>query len=206
MEPALGEFVERGTGAGGDDRETAAAGREYGAAGRRHRRRGIAILAEVGEENLAPAGLRDGFKQLARGGIGEMTVPPTDPLFGAPGAFRVSLEHLRTMVSFDHQHIRCPDAFPHVYWGMAQIGEPSQTAARREQIIFSVRDQKSHRLLCIVRHGEAANLQIAKLKGAPGFEKLPGHPMLEPFLGCGRRALRLVRWQHAAHEERHAVD
>ena len=92
------------------------------------------------------------------------------------------------MVSFDHQHIRCPDAFPHVYWGMAQIGEPSQTAARREQIIFSVRDQKSHRLLCIVRHGKAANLQIAKLKGAPGFEKLPGHPMLEPFLGFGRRA------------------
>lgn len=27
VEPALGEFVERGTGAGGDDRETAAAGR-----------------------------------------------------------------------------------------------------------------------------------------------------------------------------------
>jgi len=103
-----------------------------------------------------------------------------------PGALRVGLEHLRAVIGLDDEHIGFPDAFADVLRGVAEVGEPGERAARREQAAFAVREEEPHRVMRIVRHGEAFDFEVAETEARAGFEQLPGRAVPEPGL-CGAR-------------------
>src|SRR5258708_33114794 len=94
-----------------------------------------------------------------------MAVPPADPLLRRPGPPGVGLQHFRTMIRLDDDDFAFADLFADILRRVAEIGQPRERAARREQVaILSAGETKSHRLLRIVRHREAFDLEVAKPK------------------------------------------
>lgn len=70
------------------------------------------------------------------------------------------------MIGFEHKHVRGADAFEHQFGHVAQVGDKADVAARRAQ-------NKSDRVLRIVRDGKRFDLHVSDLKSGSGGEKLP---------------------------------
>ena len=62
---------------------------------------------------------------------------------------------------------------------VAEVGEEGEGVAGREQVAVAVGDEETDGVLGVVRHREAAHLEVAEAEGAAGLEELPVDPVLE---------------------------
>ena len=111
-------------------------------------------------------------------------MPAADALFDGPRPLRVILQHLRTMVGLDHQHVGLADALPDVLRGMAEIGEPGEAVAGRKEVLPALGEEKRDGIVGVVRHGEALDLEVAETEAGSGFKVLPVGAVVQPALHC----------------------
>ena len=92
----------------------------------------VAVAAKVSEKNLAPVGILYGFKQVAGGLIGEVSVASADALFDGPRSAFVAFQQLRAVVGFDYERVDVADTFADFWRGKAKVGEPGKFFDRGE--------------------------------------------------------------------------
>lgn len=84
------------------------------------------------------------------------------------------------MVALHHHDFASAQVGVNMGGHMPEISEPDEAASGREQIaIRAARKGKSHRLLRIVRHREALDLQVAKGETRAALENPPAHRTAE---------------------------
>ena len=126
----------------------------------------VAFAAEVREVELAEVGgddLGDGF---GGGDVGDVTVTAEDALLESPGTARTVLEHLHVVVGFEDEDVRGADALEHQLRDMAEVGGKADGAGGGAQ-------DKTHRVLSVVRDGKSFDANIADLETCAGFEQPP---------------------------------
>ena len=114
-------------------------------------------MTEVGRHHL-----RDGF---GGGFVGKMAVASQNPLFQTPRAPRI-LKHLHIVIGFESKDICGADAFDDKLGHVSEVGDETDVGAGRAQ-------QKSDRILRVVRNGKGFDEQIVQLKSVAGREKPP---------------------------------
>ena len=75
------------------------------------------------------------------------------------------LQHLHVVIGFQHQHIRGADAFEHQFGHVAKVGDEPDVAGGGV-------NQKSDRVLRVVRDGERVHEQVGDFKARAGFKQV----------------------------------
>ena len=139
----------------------------------------VAFAAQVREVKLLQPGghdLRDG---VGGSGVGDVAVASEDALLQRPRAARTILQHLHVVIGFEHEDVRGADAVEHELGGVAEVGGKPDVPGRGAQ-------NKSDRILRVVRNGKRFNADIADFKTAAGVEQVPVN-----FCFQVRRAVRV---------------
>ena len=129
--------------------------REFGA---------VTFPAQVGEVKMAQVGghdLRDGF---GGGFIREMAVAAQNALLEAPRTARTILQHLYVMIGFKDEDIRGTRAFNHQLGHVPEIGDEPEVAGGSVE-------QKSDRVLGVMRDGEGVHLHVGDFKARAGVKE-----------------------------------
>src|SRR5690625_2405014 len=133
------------------------------------------------EINIFPGRILNSAQQLARRLVRQMPVASADPLFQRPRAVAF-LQHFRTMIALHHEQIDIADFLPDKFRRITEIGHPSEFSARRQKIIFAGGNNKTDRIVSIVRNRKCFHFEIAKTDRRTGLKKLPlqfpFHPLL----------------------------
>lgn len=134
----------------------------------------VAFAAQVGEVKVAQVGghdLRGGF---GGGFVGQMAVAAEDALLEAPRAARTILQHLHVMVGFEDEDVRGADAVEHQLGDVAEVGGKTEIAGGGAQ-------QKSDRILRVVRNGKRFDAHIADFKSRAVFKQSPVNFLFQVF-------------------------
>ena len=119
---------------------------------------GVAVLAEVGQEDVAEVFGGDFGDELGGGLVGEVAVAGEDALFDGPGAFGVILEEGFVVVGFDHEGVDALDGVYDLARGVAEVREDAEGGIGRG-------DDESHGVGGVVRDGEGLDSEFGDLKG-----------------------------------------
>ena len=122
----------------------------------------VALAAQVAQIKVAQLrghDLRDGFGCRV---VGKMAMAAGYALLEAPGPRRI-LQHFQVVIGFQHQHVGRANPFHDQSRCMAQIGQKTDVSAWRSQ-------QKTNRVLGIMRDHESFHADIAHLEASPGAE------------------------------------
>ena len=129
--------------------------REFGA---------VAVAAEVAEVNVAQVGVHDLLGDLRGGVVREMAVAAEDALLHAPRTLGVVLQKFEVVIGFEDQGVRRADAFEDELGGVAEVGQEADVSRRGMQ-------EKTHRIIRVMRHGEGVHREVADLEGSAGGEE-----------------------------------
>jgi len=127
--------------------------------------RPVTFAAQMGEVKVAKVcghNLRSGF---GGGLVGKMAVPAQNTLFQAPGTARTFPQHLHVMIRFQDQHICGAGSLDHQFGRVPKVGGEADVAGRGT-------NQKSDRVLRIVRDGKRVYNQIPNLEAGAGFKQI----------------------------------
>jgi len=126
----------------------------------------VAFAAQVGEVKIFQFRRHDLRGGLGGGDVREMAVASEDALLERPRAARAILQHLHVVVGFEDEDVRGADAIQHEPGRVAEVGGETEVAGGRA-------DQKSDRILCVVRDGKGFDEHVGDLKARAGGEQLP---------------------------------
>src|SRR5262245_25433090 len=101
-----------------------------------------------------------------------MTVPTKNSLFETPRSMRRFLQHSHVVICLQHQYICRPHALDDQFIGMPEISQKTDVST-------SSSNQKTDGILCIMRHHECLDANVANLKTATGREKAAIHAQLQ---------------------------
>ena len=182
------EIVERRGFAVADDGELARAERRADLDEREFDRgAGVTVARDVRQVHAAPMWAGDFGEKFARGLVGKMAVTAADPLLERPWATRVGFQQFGTVIRLDDHDVAAAEVLAHVLRRVAEVGEQRERVAREKRSSVESRGEtEANRLLRIVWHGEALNLEIAEAEARAGFERLPVGPVRQPALHRAR--------------------
>jgi len=171
------DFIEAGIGElARDDRD-----REFG---------GVAVTAEVAEDDTGEVRTRDLRDQFGGLIIREMAVPITDPLLRRPGALCVILQHDLVVVGFGEKGINSFEVIDDHAGDMANIAENPDAA------LFAAKDEPDG-IDGIMRNRERFDLDPADGKLRAGFKRSPSYCGVYVFTDDGAGVSRCVDRQRA---------
>lgn len=119
---------------------------------------GVAVLAEVGQEDVAEVFGGDFGDELGGGLVGEVAVAGEDALFDGPGAFGVVLEEGFVVVGFDHEGVDALDGVDDLARGVAEVREDAEGG-------IGGGDDEPYGVGGVVRDGEGLDAEFGDLKG-----------------------------------------
>src|SRR6266850_1389374 len=93
-----------------------------------------------------------------------MSVATENPLFKAPWPMRRFLQHFHIVIGLEDQHICWPNTLDNELVGMTEVGQKADVPA-------SSPNEKTDRVLCVVRHHECLDANIANFKTAARRKK-----------------------------------
>ncbi len=128
--------------------------------------RGIAIAAQMTEDDPGEVGAGDLGDKFGRLFIGKMTVPIADALFGRPGAFGVILQENFVVVCFGEESVHSLEPVDDHTGDVSYIAEHSEAA-------FSAPEEKSHRIYSIVGDRKRLDLHSVDPESSARIELLP---------------------------------
>lgn len=91
---------------------------------------GVAVLAEVAEDDAAETGMGELGDEFGGLGVGEVAVAGADALFGGPGALGVGLKEGFVVVGLDEEAVNAAEALDHAAGDKADIAEEAEFRAR----------------------------------------------------------------------------
>jgi len=104
-------------------------------------------------------------------------VTAEDALLQRPRTTRTFLQHFHVVVGFKHEHVRGADAFEHELGDVAEIGGKTKIAGGGA-------NQKTDRILRVVRNRKRFHAHVADVKSAAGVKQMPVNFSLRT-LGAG---------------------
>jgi hypothetical protein len=119
---------------------------------------GVAVLAEVGQEDVAEVFGGDFGYELGSGLVGEVPVAREDALFDGPGAFGVVLEEGFVVVGFDHKGVDALDGVDDLARGVAEVGEDAEGG-------ICGGDDEPYGVGGVVGNGEGLDAEFGYFKG-----------------------------------------
>jgi hypothetical protein len=119
---------------------------------------GVAVLAEVSQEDVAEVFGGDFGDELGGGLVREVAVAGEDALFNGPGAFGVVLEEGFVVVGFDHEGVDALDGVDDLARGVTEVGEDAEGG-------IGGGDDESHGVGGVVRNGEGLDAEFGDFKG-----------------------------------------
>ena len=123
----------------------------------------VAFAAQVREVKIFQIGghdLRDG---LGGGDVRDVAVAAKDALLQRPRAARTILKHLHVVIGFEDEDVRGADALEHELGDVAEVGGKTDVAGGSAE-------EKSHRVLRVVREGKCFNGHVADFKTRAGLK------------------------------------
>jgi len=129
--------------------------REFGA---------IAFPAQVGEIKMAQVGGHDLSDCFSGGFIREMAMAAQNALLQRPGTVRTFLQHLYVVIGFKDEDVRGARAFNHQLGHVPEIGDEPEIAGGGVE-------QKSDRVLGVMRDGEGVHLHVGDFKARAGVKE-----------------------------------
>lgn len=125
----------------------------------------VAFAAQVREVKMAQAGGHDLRGSFGGGDVREMAVASENPLLQRPRAVRF-LKQLHVVIGFEHKHVRGADAFDDEFGHVAEVGDETDVCRLCAQ-------EKSDRVLRVVRNGKGFDEQIVQFKAVAGRKNPP---------------------------------
>ena len=148
----------------------------------------ITFATQVTQIQMAQVGGHNLLGGLSGGVIGKMPVAAQDALLEAPGPPRAILQHFDIVIGLQHQNVRGAHPLKNEFGGVAKIGQKTDVPARRSQ-------QKTDRVLRIVRNGERFHQDVPHLKRRAGAEQPARKPCVELVFD------RFLGWPVAIHRD-----
>ena len=88
--------------------------------------RGVAVVAEMREEDMVQVGACDFGNEVGGGLIGEVAVTGEDALLHGPGALLIILQEGLVVVRFDEHGIDAARRVHHLTRGVSEVGEDGE--------------------------------------------------------------------------------
>jgi hypothetical protein len=127
---------------------------------------GVAVLAEVGEEDVAEVFGGDFGDEFGGGLVGEVAVAGEDSLFDRPGALGVVLEQGFVVVGLDDERVDALDGVDDLPCCVAEVGEDAEGGIRGGE-------DEAHGVCGVMGHGEGLDAEFSDLKGRAAVEEAP---------------------------------
>lgn len=126
----------------------------------------VAVLAQVGEEDVPEVFGGDFGDELRSGLIREVAVAREDALFHRPGALGVVLKKGFVVVRFDHERVDATDRVEDLAGGIAKVGEDPKGG-------IGAGNDEAQGVGGVMRHGEGVDAEFPDLKSRAAVEKTP---------------------------------
>ena len=127
---------------------------------------GVAVAAEVAEDNMAQGGSAGADGKIGGGAGGEMAVGGHDTLLDGKRSFGVSLEHLLVVIGFDEKTIDAGDVVDNGVVDVSEIGEDADGDG-------VAADGEADRIGGVVRDGKSGDFEGVQAEGAARGEEAP---------------------------------
>ena len=127
---------------------------------------GVAVAAEVAEDNMAQGGSAGADGKIGGGAVGEMAGGGHDTLLDGKRSFGVSLEHLLVVIGFDEKTIDAGDVVDNGVVDVSEIGEDADGDG-------VAADGEANRIGSVVLDGKGGDFEGLQTEGAAGGEEAP---------------------------------